>query len=193
MASTAAAESWTGTGWDFAPWAETCGAEELICFGLCNDQIGYILCENDYRFELVDADGNLLSAAFLARKGDRSAAGGWFDREPGRFPAGLRQASEMSRTYLSLMDERTLALMGGRDIKLSLFVSRKAGSGSVILERVCERLRNEGWEQLYLWTDCDCNWQWYVRHGFTLVQEDTYEPFSGEHGDYKTYIFRKGL
>lgn len=151
------------------------------------------ICENDYRFELVDADGNLLSAAFLARKGDRSAAGGWFDRESGRFPAGLRQASEMSRTYLSLMDERTFALMGGRDIKLSLFVSRKAGSGSVILERVCERLRNEGWEQLYLWTDCDCNWQWYVRHGFTLVQEDTYGPFSGEHGDYKTYIFRKGL
>ncbi len=151
------------------------------------------ICENDYRFELVDADGNLLSAAFLARKGDRSAAGGWFDRESGRFPAGLRQASEMSRTYLSLMDERTFALMGGRDIKLSLFVSRKAGSGSVILERVCERLRNEGWEQLYLWTDCDCNWQGYVRHGFTLVQEDTYGPFSGEHGDYKTYIFRKGL
>ena len=49
-----AADSWTGKSWDYAPWAETSGAERLICFGLCNDQVGYILCDNDYRSMLTE-------------------------------------------------------------------------------------------------------------------------------------------
>ena len=49
-----AAESWNGESWDYAPLAKTCGAERLICFGLCNDQAGYILCDNDYRSMLTE-------------------------------------------------------------------------------------------------------------------------------------------
>lgn len=41
--------SWDGKSWDYRPLAESCGAEKLVCFGLCNDQIGYILCDNDFR------------------------------------------------------------------------------------------------------------------------------------------------
>ena len=41
--------SWTGTSWDYAPMQETAGVERLICFGLNNDQIGYILTDNDIR------------------------------------------------------------------------------------------------------------------------------------------------
>ena len=151
------------------------------------------IAENDYRFGLTDADGTLLAAAFFARKGDTSSVDAWFARESQRFPAEWRAASGMSRTYLSLMDERTLSLMTGDDIKLSLFVSRKPGAGSRILKQTCSRLRAEGWKNLFLWTDCDCNWQWYGKHGFTLLQEDRYEPFSSEHEDYKTYIFQKEL
>ena len=46
--------SWEGKSWDYAPLAEICGAERLICFGLCNDQIGYILCDNDVRSYLTE-------------------------------------------------------------------------------------------------------------------------------------------
>lgn len=42
-------ESWTKESWDYAPMKETAGAEILICFGLNNDQIGYILPDNDIR------------------------------------------------------------------------------------------------------------------------------------------------
>ncbi len=41
--------SWTGKSWDYAPLYEAAGAEKLICFGLNNDQIGYILPDNDIR------------------------------------------------------------------------------------------------------------------------------------------------
>lgn len=70
-----AAESWTGETWDFEPWEKTCGAEKLLCFGLCNDQIGYILCDNDVRSMLIENEeinavstrsGSTLTAAFEA-------------------------------------------------------------------------------------------------------------------------------
>lgn len=49
-----AEESWTKESWDFAPMAETAGAEKLLCFGLNNDQIGYILPDNDIRSILTE-------------------------------------------------------------------------------------------------------------------------------------------
>ena len=148
--------------------------------------------ENDYRFQLVEegAQNDILCAAFFARKGDNCLVDEWFSRESQRFPEEWKKASGMSKTYLTMMDERTLALMNDDDIKLSLFVSRKPGAGSKILELICERLKSEGWKNLYLWTDCECNWEWYIKHGFTLIQEDIYEPFRS---DYKTYIFKRDL
>lgn len=47
-------QSWTGTSWDHTPWAKTSRASRLICFGLCNDQVGYVLCDNDYRSMLTE-------------------------------------------------------------------------------------------------------------------------------------------
>ena len=68
-----AQDAWTGESWDYAPWARTCGAEKLICFGLCNDQIGYILTDNDVRSMLTENEeinalnfnsGSILTEAF---------------------------------------------------------------------------------------------------------------------------------
>lgn len=150
------------------------------------------ICENDYRFQLVENE-TFLAAAFFARKGDSSLVEEWFTRESQRFPKEWRRASGMSKAYLTLMDERTLELMTEDDIKLSLFVSHQPGAGSKILDYTCEILRAEGWKNLYLWTDCDCNWHWYEKHGFTLIKDYIYEPFSSEQDDYMTYIFKKKL
>ena len=42
-------ESWTNQSWDYAPMKDTAKIDKLICFGLNNDQIGYILADNDIR------------------------------------------------------------------------------------------------------------------------------------------------
>ncbi len=182
-------------------WCPSIGSAEFKRFN-----VEYIIrnniWENDYRFQLMGSDektdsaatGNeIVSASFFARKKDICRADEWFSRECNRFPEEWRAASAMSKTYLTMMDERTLSLMNDDDIKLSLFISRKPGAGSTILEKACEKLRAEGWKNLYLWTDCECNWQWYTDHGFTLLQEATYEPFSTKDEDYKTYIFMRKL
>ena len=47
--ATTAEDSWMGTSWDYNSLADMTGADKVICFGLVNDQIGYILPDNDYR------------------------------------------------------------------------------------------------------------------------------------------------
>ncbi len=42
-------ESWTSTSWDYAPLKDMADVETLFTFGLCNDQAGYILPDNEYR------------------------------------------------------------------------------------------------------------------------------------------------
>ena len=92
------------------------------------------------------------------------------------------------------MDEKTRAFMKDDDIQLTLYISRKKGCGSKLLNELCDRLRAQGWKNLYLWTDCECDWEWYIDHGYELVAKDIYEPFTEQDGeDYLTYIFKKAL
>lgn len=67
--------SWTGTSWDYAPMKDTAGVEKLLCFGLNNDQIGYILTDNDFRSMLTENEeinaaslesGSVITSAFEA-------------------------------------------------------------------------------------------------------------------------------
>ena len=132
--------------------------------------------------------------AFFARKSDICKAEDWFALESQKYAPELLRSSQMGKEYIELMDTKTRAFMTDDDIQLTLYISRKKGCGSKLLNELCDRLRNQGYKNLYLWTDCECNWQWYTDHGYELVSKDVYEPFSHEDGkDYLTYIFRKKL
>ena len=41
-------KSWNGTDWEFEPFSEMAGGRKLIVYGLTNDQIGYIVPDNDF-------------------------------------------------------------------------------------------------------------------------------------------------
>ncbi len=148
--------------------------------------------DNDLRFQLTE-DEAFCAAAFFARKGDVCSASEWFKEKSVLFPSDFLVASDMSRTYLELMDKKTFVLMNDDDIKLSLYISRKKGYGSRLLDAVCTQLKDSGYKNLFLWTDVECNWEWYVHHGYTLLNEDIYQPFSSEGYGYKTFIFQKAL
>ena len=173
-------------------WCAPYGDEEYRRFSVENIVRNNIF-ENDYRFQLVDKnDGTFLSAAFFARKTDVNKAAEWLS-ENFKYPDDAMIPLRLSTEYIDIMDERTRSLMKESDIQMTLFVSRKSGAGSIILESVLERLRGEGWKNLFLWTDCDCNWEWYVRHGFSLLRKDEYERFSDGDEKYWTYIFKRGI
>lgn len=151
--------------------------------------------ENNFRFQLVEntPDKTFCAMAFFARKNDICKAEEWFSLESKKYSDDLRRSSETGKKYIELMDQKTRALMKDNDIQLTLYVSRIKGCGSKLLDELCRRLKSQGWENLYLWTDCECNWQWYIKHGYELLSTEVYKPFSSESEDYLTYIFRKKL
>ncbi len=67
--------SWINESWDYDTWENISKADKLICFGLCNDQAGYILPDNDIRAMLTENEeinvastkaGSALSESFMS-------------------------------------------------------------------------------------------------------------------------------
>ena len=154
--------------------------------------------ENEFHYQLMEReqDGTSLftAMAFFARKSDICKAEEWFVLESQKFAPELLRSSQMGKEYIELMDTKTRAFMKDDDIQLTLYISRKKGCGSKLLNELCGQLKAQGWKNLYLWTDCECDWEWYTEHGYELVSKDFYKPFCHEDDeDYMTYIFKKAL
>ena len=150
--------------------------------------------ENEYRFQLLDTTNSEFCAmAFFARKNDICKSENWFQAESKNFSEEKLRSSQMGKVYIELMDQKTRAFMNDDDIQLTLYVSRKKGCGSKLLDELCRQLKAQGFKNLYLWTDCECDWQWYTKHGYELISSEVYKPFSSKDEDYLTYIFCKNL
>lgn len=52
--ATTSDESWSGDSWDYAPLKDYTDCEYNLVFGLCNDQAGYILTDNEYHSLLCE-------------------------------------------------------------------------------------------------------------------------------------------
>ncbi len=46
--------AWTGESWDYAPLTDSVDAEYVMVYGLCNDQAGYVLRDNEYHSLLCE-------------------------------------------------------------------------------------------------------------------------------------------
>lgn len=145
----------------------------------------------------------LKAIAFAASKSDKSDDI-WFTRLLECSSSRERTIFQTGRRYLNYMEEKTFSLMKDDDVKLCLFVSLERGWGSRILSEAVKEFKARGYKNMLLWTDCECNVQWYFDNGWELLSEEEYELFSrgtggsGEKtGDdrkkYMTYIFKKEI
>lgn len=147
---------------------------------------------NEFAFQLVQGE-ELQAVAFAARKDEENHALQWLEENRGHLSAKEAESLQRVVVYLEQMDAKTCSFMEKDDIRLSLFASRQRGCGSLILSQLETELRRAGFKSLYLWTDSDCNHQWYPNHGFTLVEAEGNETFSTPDKKFMTYIFRKKL
>ena len=159
--------------------------------------VGYIVRNNIYKaensFQLRDSSGQFLSAVFLEEFSDNNQADLWMEEKSKNFSDYQKYQLNLVKEYLHYMDNKTLSLMQKDDIKLSLFVSTKKGSGKPLLDKVFEMLKNKGYKNIYLWTDSDCNYEWYFNHDYTLLNREIYKPFTRENRIFETFIFKKEL
>ena len=138
----------------------------------------------------------LKAIAFAASKSDKSDDA-WFTRLLQGASSRERTIFQTGRCYLDYMEEKTFSLMKDDDVKLCLFVSLERGWGSRILKKAVREFKACGYKNMFLWTDCECNVQWYFDNGWELLNEEEFEPFSTDSGigrkQYMTYIFKKEI
>lgn len=174
--------------WTFCEWEESFRnfyAERII-----RDNLFY----NNMNFQLLSEETKeLLAIIFFWKKTDTNDVNEWILKNWEKFDENQKNSVRICSDFLETMESKVHALMNDDDIKLSLFVSLKKGEGSVLFNNLWQKLKNQGYKNMYLWTDCECNWQWYIKNGFTLVEEGIYEKFSSETEKYKTYIFKKAI
>ena len=147
---------------------------------------------NEFALQLVQGE-ELRAVAFAAGKEEENHALQWLEENSGTLSGRERESLQRVVEYLEHMDAKTCSFMEKDDIRLSLFASSQRGCGSMILQQLEERLRRAGFKAMYLWTDSDCNHQWYPKHGFTLVESEVNENFSTPEKNFMTYIFCKKL
>ena len=152
------------------------------------------LHENQMQLELRGNDEKcpIKAICFGAKKGD-PRNDEWYENLLKSLSASDREIFENGRRYLLGMDEKTFSLMSEDDVKLCLFISLEKGSGTEILSFAEAEFKMRGFKNLYLWTDCECNVDWYFKNGFELVLEEEFKPFSLPEKPYVTYIFRKAI
>lgn len=148
--------------------------------------------ENDLQFQLTE-NGLLRSVVCASRKNDENSSKVWWNEVYKNLSAQQQFSFNLSREYISMMDKKTYAFMNGDDVKLDLFISAKKGWGKKLLNLATDYFCRLGFKNLYLWTDCDCNVEWYFSNGYELIDEDVYDIFSSETEKYKTYVFRTKL
>ncbi len=154
--------------------------------------------KNGLTFQLVCKDSKLqkelLAIIFFQKKFDKNNVDEWILQKTKELNITDEQkiSLKMCTDFLEHMESKVHALMSDEDIKLSLFVALKKGSGKILFEELWQKLKKDGYKNMYLWTDCECNWEWYIKNGFTLIEESVYEKFSQLDGEeYKTYVFKK--
>lgn len=149
------------------------------------------IAANDMQFQIAE-NGKLRAITFAEKKDEENSIENWYQEQYKKLSADQQIYFKNGREYLHLMDKKTFAYMNEDDVKLSLFVSLQPGYGKEILSQTMDFFRSRGYKNMFLWTDCECNVDWYFQHGYELVEENIYEPFSHDE-DYKTYVFKKEL
>lgn len=148
--------------------------------------------QNELTFQLAK-NNKLLSAMFFQKKSEKNNLIKWVLDNSDNLTSKQKFSLNLCIEYLTFMDSKVHKHMKENDIKLSLFVGIEKGYGSILFEEVWIKIKKQNYKNMLLWTDCECNWEWYIKKGFDLIEESVYQKFNKATTEYKTYIFKKAI
>lgn len=76
--------------------------------------------------------------------------------------------------FIDFSSKKVKNLISENDIIIGLFVSIKKGCGSELLKKLNETCLKNNINNIYLWSDDTCNFQYYIKHNFILVEKFNY-------------------
>lgn len=151
--------------------------------------VRYYFRSTEFSFKLTDGNemqGFLLAAPLAVR--DNSQV--WLQQALASFTRSEQDLVCNYLRYLSYNGQRVRALVQKNALLLGLFLSRKAGAGSRLLQKVEAAAQAQGITSLYLWADATCDYAYYRRRGYSEADhfQNKILPVLGEQ---ETWIYSK--
>lgn len=153
--------------------------------------VRYYFRSTEFSFKLMDAgelQGFLLAAPLALRNNSQ----GCLQQALAPFTSSEQDLVYNYLRYLSYNGQRVRALAQGNALLLCLFLSRKAGAGSRLLQKVEAVAQKQNIKNLYLWADATCDYAYYRRRGYSEADhfQNKILPALGEQ---ETWIYKKNL
>ena len=141
-------------------------ANEKLKAVLYESMVRYYFRSSEFSYKMVDEDnstqGFLLAAPLTARDNSQ----GWLLEQLQDFRLDEQDLVYNYLRYLSYNGQQVRKLAQADDLLLCLFLSRKPGVGSKLLENVEEVARNHNIKNMHLWADATCDYSYYRLRGY---------------------------
>jgi hypothetical protein len=135
--------------------------------------VRHSLYDLDYSFA-AERDGKLLS--FLLADGKHNSNPEPFNEVS--YGSNLSKTLNFYRKYLDYNKERCLKYLDDETVYLALFSSREKGCGSLLIDALEKKCRAEGKKRLCLWSDTTCNYSYYEKNRYEMVETFEGKPLS---------------
>ena len=165
-------------------------ANEKLKAVLYESMVRYYFRSSEFSYKMVDEDNSMQGFLLAAPLTARDNSQGWLLEQLQDFRLDEQDLVYNYLRYLSYNGQQVRKLAQADDLLLCLFLSRKPGVGSKLLENVEEVARNHNIKNMHLWADATCDYSYYRRRGYKETGHfvNTVLP---ELGNQATWIYSK--
>ena len=152
--------------------------------------VRYYFRSSEFSYKMVDEDGTMQGFLLATSLTDRDSSQKWLQEHVQGFAADEQDLVYNYLRYLSYNGQQVRKLAQAQDLLLCLFLSRKPGVGSKLLENVEDVARAHSIKRMHLWADATCDYSYYRRRGYKEAGHFV-NKILPELGDQATWIYSK--
>ncbi|MDY2637445.1 MAG: hypothetical protein SOV56_05870 [Phascolarctobacterium sp.] len=152
--------------------------------------VRYYFRSSEFSYKIVDEDGTMQGFLLATPLTARDSSQKWLQEHVQGFAAVEQDLVYNYLRYLSYNGQQVRKLAQAEDLLLCLFLSRKPGVGSKLLENVEDVARAHSIKRMHLWADATCDYSYYRRRGYKEAGHFI-NKILPELGDQATWIYSK--
>ena len=141
-------------------------ANEHLKNVLYEAMVRYYFRSSDFSYKMVDEEGAMQGFLLAAPIDARDNSQKWLEEQLQSFATEEQDLVYNYLRYLSYNGQQVRNVAHKKDLLLCLFLSRKPGVGSKLLENVEEVARHHSIASMHLWADATGDYSYYRRRGY---------------------------
>ena len=141
-------------------------ANEHLKNVLYEAMVRYYFRGSDFSYKMVDEEGAMQGFLLATTIDERDNSQKWLEEQLQSFATEEQDLVYNYLRYLSYNGQQVRNVAHKKDLLLCLFLSRKPGVGSKLLENVEDVARHHSIVSMHLWADATCDYSYYRRRGY---------------------------